>query len=179
MTALIFSSLLFGAPPAAADAAAAVPAKPAARLLNRDLGGGLRASVRIQPGVPEAGKVTRVIIEVSKKGPAGPVPLNGVTMTARVAPNVKGTKDRKLRRKLSRVKTTGRLVQALKDRGSYGFHTTLSSAGSYNVSVEGDYQGAQVAFEFGLYPGLWPAPDLQAEEALLQSGRSRRPLRRR
>ena len=56
MTAWILSSLLAAAPPAA-DAAAAVPAKPPVRLLNRDLGGGLSASVRIQPGVPEAGQV--------------------------------------------------------------------------------------------------------------------------
>ena len=76
MTAWILSSLLFGAP-ASADAAAAVPAKPPVRLLNRDLGGGLRVAIRIQPGVPEVGQVTRVIVEVSKKGPAGPVPLNG------------------------------------------------------------------------------------------------------
>ncbi|MEE2834581.1 MAG: hypothetical protein VYB65_01020 [Myxococcota bacterium] len=178
MTAWILSSLLAAAPPAA-DAAAAVPAKPPVRLLNRDLGGGLSASVRIQPGVPEAGQVARVIIEVAKKGPAGPVPLNGATMTARIAPNTKGTKDRKLRRKLSRVKPFGRKVQALKDRGSYGFHATLPTAGSYKVAIEGEYKGSPVSFEFGLYPNLWPAPDLQAEEALMKSGRSRRPLRRR
>ena len=178
MTVWILSSLLFSAP-ASADAAAAVPAKPPVRLLNRDLGGGLGVAVRIQPGVPEAGQVTRVIVEVSKKGPAGPVPLNGATMNARITPNVKGTKDRKLRRKLARVKALGRLVQALKDRGSYGFHATLPTAGSYKVVVDGEYKGNPLSFEFGLYPGLWPAPDLQAEEALMQSGRSRRPLRRR
>ena len=178
MTAWVLSSLLLGAP-ASADAAAAVPAKPAVRLLNRDLGGGLRVAVRIRPGVPDVDKVTRVIIEVSKKGPAGPVPLNGASMSVRIVPDVKGTKDRKLRRKLARVKAVGRTVHALKDRGSYGFHATLPSAGSYKAVIEGEYKGNQLAFEFGLYPGLWPAPDLQAEEALMQSGRSRRPLRRR
>ena len=87
MTPLILSSLLFAAPPATAEAAAAVPAKPPARLLRRSLPGGLAAVIRIQPGVPEVAKVTRVVIEISRKGPAGPVPLNGANLTALIEPN--------------------------------------------------------------------------------------------
>ncbi len=179
MTSIILSGLLFGAAPAAADAAAAVPAKPASRLLKRSLNGGLSATIRLMPGVPEPGSATRVIIEISRKGPAGPIPLNGAEMTALIEPNTKGTKDRKIRRALGRVKPIGRKVQALKDRGSYGFHVTLPAAGSYRVTIEGALKDAQVGFEFGLHPALWPAPDLQVEEAMTQSGRSRRPLRRR
>ena len=180
MTSLILSSLLLGAAPlAAAEAAAAVPAKPVSRLLRRSLPGGLSAMIRIQPGVPEVSKVTRVIIEISRKGPAGPVPLNGAELTATIKPDTKGTKDRKMRRALARVKATGRKVHSLKDRGSYGFHTTLTAAGSYRVTISGALKGTQIGFEFGLYPALWPAPDLPTEEAMTQSGRSRRPLRRR
>ena len=156
-----------------------MPAKPPARLLRRSLPGGLSAAIRIQPGVPEVGKVTRVIIEIARKGPAGPIPLNGAVLTALIEPNTKGTKDRKMRRALARVKAIGRKVQPLKDRGSYGFHVSLPAAGSYRVTIEGALKDAMVGFEFGLYPALWPAPDLQAEEAMTQSGRSRRPLRRR
>jgi len=179
MTPLILSSLLFAAPPATAEAAAAVPAKPPARLLRRSLPGGLSAVIRIQPGVPEVAKVTRVVIEIARKGAAGPVPLNGAHLTALIEPNTKGTKDRKMRRALARVKATGRKVHSLKDRGSYGFHVTLPAAGSYRVTISGALKETQIGFEFGLYPALWPAPDLQAEEAMTQSGRSRRPLRRR
>jgi len=179
MISLILSSLLISAPPAAAEAAAAVPAKPASRLLRRNLQGGLSAAIRIQPGVPEVGQVTRVIIEISRKGPTGPIPLNGAVLTALIEPNTKATKDRKMRRALARVKAIGRQVQSLKDRGSYGFHVSLPAAGSYRVTIEGALKDAMVGFEFGLYPSLWPAPYLQAEEAMTQSGRSRRPLRRR
>jgi len=164
---------------AAVDAAAAVPAAPKVRTLNRDLGGGLSASIRIQPGVPKAGDVTRVIVELARSGPTGPVPLNGASLTAMIRPDVKGTKDRKLRRALGRVRPIGRVVHALKDRGSYGFHVTLPKSGSYQVQLQGELGANPIAIDFGLHPDLWPAPDLETEAAQVSSGRSRRPLRRR
>ena len=104
------------------------------------------------------------------------MPLNGATMiAARIAPNTKGTKDRKLRRKLSRVKplvgrsrrskTVALMVSTRRCRrpGRTRWRSKVSTKD-------------RVSFEFGLYPNLWPAPDLQAEEALMKSGRSRRPV---
>jgi hypothetical protein len=120
-----------------------------------------------------------VIIELSKRGPAGPIPLRGFRLNAQIRADVKATKDRKMRRALARVKALGRQVHALKDRGSYGFHVTLPASGSYRVLVEGEGKQGAVSFEFGLHPDLWPAPDLQAEQVQSQNGRSRRPLRRR
>jgi hypothetical protein len=179
MISLAFSAFLIAAPAVVVDTAAAVPAKPATRLLQRSLTDGLSAAIRISPGVPDAGKVIRVIIEISKSGVAGSLPLNGAQLLALIEPNTKATKDRKIRRSLARVKPMGRKVQAFKDRGSYGFHLTLPVAGSYRVTIEGSLKGKAIGFEFGLYPELWPAPDLQDEAALIQTGRSRRPLRRR
>ena len=54
MISLAFSAFLIAAPAVVVDTAAAVPAKPVTRLLQRSLPDGLSAAIRISPGVPEA-----------------------------------------------------------------------------------------------------------------------------
>jgi len=178
MTEILIPFLWLLAPPAQAVADAPPPA-PSARILQRQLAG-KQVSIEILPGVPKMNTVTEVKVQISKKGPAGPVPVTTARLNAEIRPDLKVTKDRKLRRSLRRAKPLGRWVHSLPDRGTYGFHVTLPASGSYLVKLVGQIGDTEVETEFGLHADVWPAPDLQAEQASQPtSGRSRRPLLRR
>ncbi|MBM65053.1 MAG: hypothetical protein CMH55_02315 [Myxococcales bacterium] len=178
MTQALIPFFLLAAPPAQAVADAPPPA-PAARILQRQLAG-TQVSIEILPGVPKMDTVTEVKVQISKKGVGGPVPVTKARLSAEIRPDMKVTKDRKLRRALRKAKPTGRWVHSLPDRGTYGFHVTLPASGSYLVKVTGTIDGVDVETEFGLHADVWPAPDLQTEQsAQPTSGRSRRPLLRR
>jgi hypothetical protein len=157
---------------------AAVPAAPTTRILARTVAGDHTMTLRIEPGVPKAGAKTRVIIEISRPGAAGPIPVSGATLSAEISPDRKATTDRKMRRALARVKGLGRAVHRLHDRGTYGFQVTLPASGSYAVVLSGTLGDQPVDATFGLHADIWPAPDLQTEAVAAPSGRSRRPLRR-
>ena len=179
---LIQVSLLAATPAPTPAPADAVPPRPAMRMLHRSLGG-VKMSIQIRPGVPMTDGVTSVKIELFKDGPAGGVPVTGAKLTATIAPDLKATPDRKLRRGLRAVRKIGRVVHSLPDRGSYGFQASLATRGAYSVRIQGELAEQAVDVRFGLFVDLWPAPDLEAEKAQQPSGRSsgrrRRPLRRR
>lgn len=178
MTQVLLPFLLFAGPPAEAVADAPPPA-PNARMLQRQMAGS-QVAIEILPGVPKADQVTEVKIQISKKGAAGPVPVTNAQLKAEIRPDLKTTKDRKLRRGLRRTKPVGRWVHSLPDRGTYGFHITLPASGSYIVKLTGKIGDSEVEADFGLHADIWPAPDLQSEQASQPSlGRSRRPLLRR
>ena len=178
MTQALIPLFFLAAPPAQAVADAPPPA-PAARILQRELAGN-QVSIEIIPGVPKMNTVTEVKVQISKKGAAGPVPVSNARLSAEIRPDLKTTKDRKLRRSLRRAKPTGRWVHSLPDRGTYGFHVTLPASGSYLVKLTGAIGALDVETEFGLHVDIWPAPDIQTEQASQPtSGRSRRPLLRR
>jgi hypothetical protein len=171
--------LLLRAPTTPPPEVVAVPAPPSMRLLARQVAGDHTMTVRIEPGVPKAGQRTRIIIEISRPGATGPIPVSGAHLSAEVRADKKATTDRKMRRALARVKPIGRAVHQLKDRGTYGFQLTLPASGSYVVTLEGTLGEVPIDATFGLHADIWPAPDLQTEAATAPSGRSRRPLRRR
>jgi hypothetical protein len=171
--------LLVGAPATPPPEVVAVPAPPSMRLLSRQVAGDHTMTVRIEPGVPKAGQRTRVILEISRAGATGPIPVSGAHLSAEVRPDKKATSDRKMRRAVARVKPIGRAVHQLKDRGTYGFQLTLPASGAYAVTLAGTLGEVPVDATFGLHADVWPAPDLQTEAATAPRGRSRRPLRRR
>lgn len=137
-------------------AANALPPKPAQRTVELK-SGIFQFKVRLDPAVPDPGRVVDVRIEMYEVPPV-PDPIYGESIPV---------KDARMTVDVIDADGAGyplsMLVHNLQDAGAYGFHFTAPRRDTYRVVIKGVYKTKKFSPYFRIPVGIWPFKDVDAK----------------
>jgi soluble cytochrome b562 len=119
--------------------------------------GALLFNVRLEPGVPDPGKLVEVTIEMSEVPPV-PDPIYGERIPV---------KDAEITAKITDVDGAGYTmayrVHTLQDAGSYGFHFTPARKDNYKMELTGVFKNKRYSTTTRVPVGIWPFTSVDAK----------------
>lgn len=168
---------------------AALKAARSERMILRSIDN-IRVRISLTPGAPEIKAVEEIKLDIAEKlkipdptfGEYKPIAgaqlVATVSFVEQAVEKPKARKSKKAKMAAVVTEPIRYRVHHLGDAGLYGFHTTLLTAGSYVVKIEGkDKQGRSLNTSFELHPGVWPPPDWESEnKKATESSSRRRPI---